>query len=174
MRHMILALGATALVLAACGSAGSRDNVDRTKPVITLTALDARGTPSFRSNEALQNPDDACAVIARFSTDLSVSVSDSGGVDRVRVRIYPDKLDQQSVSVVPPEPGTALELRRDGAANVIEVYVSENERTRTVVVDFSVKDKANIVAEAIDREGNSARLYEVRLQDGDDKVHCRG
>jgi len=173
MRHMILALGASALLLSACGNSGSFDS-DRTKPVITLTALDADGSPSFRSNESSSNPDDACAVASRFETDINVTVSDSSGIERVRIRIHPDKLNENSVSVVPPEPGTALELRHDGGADIIEVYVAENEKTRSVVVDFSIKDKAAIVAEAVDLDGNTTRLYEVRLQDGDDDVNCRG
>jgi hypothetical protein len=173
MRHMILALGASALLLAGCGSSGSHDNRDRSNPIITLTALEAIGMPSFRSNEGSSNPDDACAVAPRFATDLSVNVTDSGGIERVRVRIYPNKLDNNSVTVAPPEPGTALELRRDGGSDIIDVYVTENETTRSVVVDFSIKDKASIIAEAIDREGNRAQLYEVRMQDDDDDVHCR-
>ncbi len=159
---------------AACAPVIAPRGADRDPPRITLTALNAVGTPSFSTTDAVAAGMGACAEVRSFPANVSLAAADESGVRTLTLTVFPGRISE--VSAAPASIDVSVTRDEARATDVLTVtpHPPAGRVQPNLLVTLTVSEFSALVASAYDARGNRADLYQVDLRPAESGVICSG
>ena len=168
------------LLLFTAGCITSESTSDTTDPEITITVLRGRGGNIYRSSDGELAPGDNCIKVPGTPVQLTMVVTDLGGVESASIQVFPGAIDPGSLEITPPAPESSYAIRTDRLTQFLDINLTPPSagtvRTgATAVLHVDGDLPIAIRAYARDYAGNEASLGQFDLRAAaDDVVLCRG